>query len=496
MNLRSPDEAEGAAQLLGSRTAPQGGHEGRSRWVVALVFLVLLTEQSALGFQLIAPALTDFAVRYETTHVIWAITAFTLTGAVLTPLIGKLGDHFGKRRILMYAAAVSTIGCVISALAPTFQIFIAGRVLSATSVAFLPVTYALMRDVFPSRMREISISIATNGVGVVTIAGPFLAGFLIDNIGTSSIFWFVAAISVVGAVGTALLVPETSIRDHSRFDIVGIAGLVAGMFLLLLGISQVQDWGLTNPRTIGLLVAAVLILCAWWAWEANYDEPFVSTAVMRNRATTSVLFSFAFIAGAGVMMSSHLPTLLQTPRELADDYGFGVNATGVAGFLVLAGVLTVAGGVMVGILGRRYGFGPFLVLGGALTTVGGVGLASVTTDAWGPVIFYGICGLGAMVYAAGPNLMMQLAPSEQRGVSAGMLGLVGGVLGSLFAQLGGLILSENAKLTDAPMPVYTGSGVRWLFITAAVLAAVGALIALAIPKRPAQLYAQSGAPRG
>lgn len=462
---------------------------GKSRWVLGVAFLVLLAEQSALGFQLIAPALPQFAQHYQTTQVIWAITAFTLTGAVVAPLIGKLGDRYGKRKVLIYIAGISTVGCVISALAPTFEILIVGRVLTAFSIGFAPITYALIRDVFPKGMREISISIATNGVGVVTIAGPFLAGYLLDNHGIGSIFWFVAVISVIGAIGTILLVPETPIRDVSKFDIPGVVGLTVGAFMLLFTISQVSTWGPTSGRTLLLLAASLVVLAGWWRWESHQDEPFVSTHVLKDRATAGTLLAYALVVGAGTMMSAQLPTLLQTPRELAQDYGFGASATGVAGFLVLAGVLTVASGLVVGTLGRKTGFRSFLVLSGIATGIGAIGLATVTTEVWGPVLFYGFVGIGAMVYAAGPNLMMQVAPTEQRGVSAAMLGLFGGVLSSVLAQMGSLILNQNTRQVVGGLPIYDGSGVMWLFLTAACIAVLGSAAALLVPRKPQQITA-------
>ncbi|WP_207840894.1 MFS transporter [Williamsia soli] len=463
--------------------AEKAQERGRGRWILAIVVLVVLTEQTALGFQLIAPALTDIAVKYDTTQVIWVITAFTLVGGVVTPIIGKLGDRFGKRRVLIYAALISIVGAAISALAPSFEILLAGRALTGVSTAFLPITYALMRDVFPAGMRDMSISIATNGVGVVTIAGPFIAGFLIDNVSMESVFWFVAVLSAIGAIGTIALVPESPVRDASKIDFVGAAGVAIAGFMLLLGISQISTWDFIDPRTLSLLIGGLVVLALWWMWEKRHAEPFISPEILKNRSTATVLFAYAFAGGAITVIASYLPTLLQTPRELAVDYGFGVDATGVARYLLVPGIMTVLGGIVVGFAAKKYGFRVFLIIGAFLIALGSVGLATFTTQWWGPVIGYGIVGFGAMVYAAGPNLLMQVAPAEQRGVSAGMLGALAGVLGSLFAQLGGLILSKNTLQVVAGLPIYSGKGVTMFFLLAAAVAVVGGVIAFLVPRR-------------
>ena len=460
----------------------------RSKWVLGVVFLVLLTEQSAMGFQLVAPALPQFAIHYDTTHVIWAITIFTLVGAVAAPVVGKLADHFGKKKVLTYVAMISTVGCLISALAPSFEILLVGRVLTAVSIAFSPVAYALIRDVFPPTMRVMSISIITNGVGVVTIVGPFLAGLLLDNLGMSSIFWFVAIITLVGGLGVVAFVPETQVRDETKFDTPGIVGLTAGMLLLLFTISQMQTWGVGNPRTLLLLAVSLGILVVWWKWEARQDEPFISPRLLTSRPTATVLLGYGFMVGAGTMISSQFPTLLQSPRDAALAYGFGASATEVAIFLIPAGVGITIAGVVVGALGRRYGFRRFLALAGLLYAVGVIGLLFTLTDAWGQAVFYGVVGLGGIAYAAGPNLMMQLSPTAQRGLSAAMLGLIGGTFGSILAQIGGLVLNMNISgTTEQGLPIYEMVGLNWLFAIAAIAALVGTGIALMIPKQTAQI---------
>lgn len=465
---------------------------GNGRWYAAIAVLVVLTEQTALGFQLIAPALTDLAVKYETTQIIWAITIFTLVGGVVTPLIGKLGDRYGKRRVLLYAAGISIIGAAISALASNFEVFLVGRALTGVSAAFLPVTYALMRDVFPERLRNLGISIATNGVGVVTIAGPFIAGFLIDNVSTESVFWFIAALSVVGSLGTIAFVPESPIRLAGKLDLPGAIGLGLGFMLLLLGVAQLQDWGKTDPRTLACLIGGVLVLGAWWWWEHRAADPFIDPRVLKARATATVVASYAFASGAIVVIASNLPTFLQTSREQAVSYGFGLSATGVAVYLFVPGITTVAGGLVVGFTARRYGFRVFLIVGAALIALGSLGLSAFIPQHWGPIVMYGIVGLGAMVYAAGPGMLMLVAPPDQRGVAAGMLGSSTSILGSLFAQIAGLVLASSVVSASGGAPIYTIDAVRVVFYIAAGMGIVGVVLALAIPK--ARLGERQGDP--
>ncbi|MGR6999387.1 MFS transporter [Yinghuangia aomiensis] len=375
----------------------------RARWFVAVAVLVLLTEQTALAFTLIAPALIGLATEFQTTQVIWVLTIFTLVGSVVTPIAGKLGDKYGKKKVLVHTSIVAAVGGVISALAPNFETLLIGRALMGTSVAFLPVTFALIRDVFPENYRNVSLGIATNGAGIVSILGPFLAGHLIDNYGHASVFWFSVVITTLGAAGTIALVPETHVRTNSPIDVVGALGLGGGVLLIMLGLSQLQTWSLTDVRTIATLGGGIVVLVLWWKWEAHVEAPFIDTQVLSSRPVATVTATYAFVTAGIAIIGSFLPGMLQTPRALGIDYGFGLGATDVALYIIPGGVMTIVTGLLVGTLAKRFGFRAFLLVAPFPIAIGGLGFAFLMTESWMPILSYGIAGIGAMIYAAGPG---------------------------------------------------------------------------------------------
>ncbi|MGW4340357.1 MFS transporter [Rhodococcus koreensis] len=468
-------------QEPGSPGAPRPG-----RWIAGLAALVLLTEQTALGFLLIAPTLTGFAAKFQTTQVIWMITIFTLVGGVATPLVGKLGDQFGKRRILLAAALVSMVGAVVCALAGSFGVILVGRALMGLSLAFLPVTFALIRDVFPFRYRAMSIALVSNGAGVVTIAGPFIAGFLIDHFSLSAVFWFVVVLTAVGSLGVIALIPETSLRSNSRIDYGGATGFTAGFLLLMFGISQLPTWQFANYRTALTIGGGIVILGGWWAWERRIREPFIAPELLSRRPVAPILFTFAFAGAAFTVVASYLPTMLQTPRALGGDYGFGASATGVAGFVLLGGLLTVAGGILVGTLGPRYGYRPFLIIAPVVTIVGALGIGFLRTEQWMPVVFYGLVGFGYISIAASAVLLMIVTPPHLRGVTGGMTSALGGAAGGLFAQIAGMVLASNVGQVVEGQPIFTGRGMELVFVIAALLSGAALVCARFTPGKGAQ----------
>lgn len=132
---------------------------------------------------------------------------------------------------------------------------------------------------------------ATNGVGVVTIAGPFIAAYMIDHVSAESVFWFTGVISAIGGIGTILLVPETPPRTKSRIDLLGAVLLVVGLLLVLLGLSEGQTWGWGDPRTLACLIGGVAALVTWVVWERRTAEPLVDMGLLSSRRAAPVLLA-------------------------------------------------------------------------------------------------------------------------------------------------------------------------------------------------------------
>lgn len=456
--------------------------QGRStgRWVASLIVLVLLTEPSSFSFLLVVPALPEFAAKYGTTQPVWIMTVFILVGAVVAPIVGKLGDRFGRRRVLAILVAVTAVGGALCALAPSFEILLLGRALTGVSLGFVPLVYALIRDVFPERMRALGISIAINGVGIISILAPFLAGYLIDFVSIEAVFWFIAALAAIGGVGL-VLVPESPFRTKNRIDVPGAVLLGLGLLLILLGVSQGLDWGWLDGRTLGCIIGGAVLLVLWVLWERRAAEPLMDLKLLSSRPFAAVLFAGGFGYASLAVISSYFPTMVRTPGELGQGYGFGISATELALWMVPSGLLTVAAGFVVGIMAKRHGFRVFMLLGALMFAVSGVVLATFQTEAWMAILGYACIGLGALLLAAAPNLILQVAPPDQRGIAAGMYGTAINGLGSIGTAVTGTILAANVSQVVEGSPVYSDAGISAVFFIGAGFAVVSLLIGFAIP---------------
>jgi MFS family permease len=464
-----------AQQVEAARHRPTG------YWVGVILVLVLLTEQSALAINLMAPTLPKVAELFKTTQVIWVITAFTILGGVATPLLSKLADLYGKKKVLVVTAGIAAAGALISSVASSYGMLLFGRCLSGVSIAFIPLAYSLMRDIFPQRLLALAIAITTNGIGIVTIGGPFLAGYLADNHGVRSVFWFVFAISALGGLLTLLLVPETPVRVRARIDWLGAVLLAAGLAAVLIGLSQAQTWHWGDSRTLGCLIGGTVLLILWGVWESRTRDPLVSLELLSRRPVFTTMVAAGFAVGAISGAATLLPTMLQTPKALAPGYGFGTSVTQTAYYTLAAGIFTVLGGFFVGWTAKSIGFRNHLAIGSGFIALGSLLLGVAHAHSWQIVVFYAFVGIGAIVFAAVPNLVVRAVPVDQQAISAGMVGTAQTLVAAVVTQLVFVVLTNNVKTVVQGFPIYSEAGFRNAFLLSAGVGLVGALVALAIP---------------
>ena len=217
---------------------------------------VVVLSLGALDFgleqALIIPALPALAEHYGASvgAIGWMVTGFVLASIIAIPLVGRLGDMLGKRRMLLASLAAFAIGSLVCALADSSGPAVAGRVIQGLGAAVAPLSYGLARDtVAPERLPH-AIGIVVGGASAGGAIGFLLSGLLVDTFGVTAIFWFLLGFAVVIALAVRLLVGETPVRAGVRLDVAGAALLALGLLALLLAISRGSTWDWTSGRTL------------------------------------------------------------------------------------------------------------------------------------------------------------------------------------------------------------------------------------------------------
>jgi MFS family permease len=473
-----------AAQPDTTSPTPHDGHPAlasRWRWILALVAASILAEQTALSFTLIYPSVPFISGTYKTTNVVWVFTVYTLVGGVTAPLICKLGDKFGKRLLLLLAAVVCTAGLLISATSDSFAVMIIGRAVASTSTVFIPLTYSLIADVFPRKRQPLSIAIITNGLGITTILGPFIAGWLLDSYGFRAVFWGLVVLTAVGGVGVLLTMPETPVRVSKSFDLAGAVLLGAAAFGLLLGLSEGQRWGWSSAGVVGCFAGGAAALLLWTRWELGRSEPLIDLRLLVGRPLGTTVLAGAIVSGGSIVAATFTPYLAETPRIVGVSYGYGLSPTHWAVWLIPNGLGIVLIGVVVGLTARRTGYRAWMIWSGLAMAVSMALTPLVFTSEAPFIILVALMGTSTAFYAAVPGLLLAAVPDDERAIAAGIAGTAQSLGNVVVTSVAGAIMAANVGRVIDGTPIYSGHGFTVLFLTGAGIGVLGALTSLLIP---------------
>ncbi|THV21235.1 MFS transporter [Glycomyces paridis] len=413
----------------------------------------------------------------------WAVTATLLAGAIATPVVGRLGDMFGKRRMLLVSLGLLTAGSVVAALRANLPVFIAGRALQGLAAGVIPLGISIMRDELPKARLAGAMALMSASLGIGGALGLPAAALLADHADWHVLFWVAAGAGLACLGLVAAIVPESDVRSGGRFDLVGALGLSAGLFAMLLAISKGADWGWTSAPTLGLAIAAVVILLAWGAWELRARQPLVDlrTTVRRQVLVTnlaSVVFGFAMLA-----MSLVLPQLLQLPE--ATGVGFGQSMLTVGLVMAPSGLVMMAmSPISARITNSR---GPKTTLmAGAVIVAAAYALAAVfMAEIWQLVAVAAIMGAGmGLAYGAMPALIIGATPVSETAAANSLNTLMRSIGTSVSSAVAGVILAHmTADFGGVPLP--TQDAFRLILGIASGAALVALAVAAFLPGRKA-----------
>lgn len=439
---------------------------------------------AALSFALaqttLVPALAELIEVFHTdaAGIAWILTGYLIAAAVFTPIFGRLGDMFGKRRLLVIALLVFAAGSVVSALGTSLEVIVAGRVLQGVGGGIFPLCFGIIRDEFPTEKVAMSIGLISATAGIGGGLGLILGGLILDGASWHWIFWLGAAMALIAAIATVSLVPESPTRTPGRIDIRGAIVLAVGLALPLYGVSEAATRGWGDSQTLGLIVAGVIIL-AFWVWlQARTKEPLADVRALAEPTVAITNLATLFI-GFGMFGSFILiPQLIEAP-ELTG-YGFGFSATQAGLVMLPAAVVMLFVGPFSGVLGTRFGNKLPLSLGALISAAGLVGLALdhgsvLAVISWNVVSSVGI----GLAFAAMPNLIMEAVPPERTGEATGFNVLIRSVGSSLGSQVTATILTGTI-VAGAMLP--TGHGFKVAFLVCAAVSLVAGLVATLIPR--------------
>jgi EmrB/QacA subfamily drug resistance transporter len=450
----------------------------RQHYNVTFSLLAVAAVAYALLQSLVAPALLTIQEDLHTTTAgaAWILTAYLLSASVVTPIAGRLGDMYGKKRVMVAVLIVLALGTALAGLATTIGVMIVARVIQGAGGAIFPLSFAIIRDEFPRERVPHGIALISAILGIGGGLGIVLAGPIVEHLTYHWLFWFPLVAVVIATIGIVLFVPESPVRTRGRIDPIGAVLLAAWLIALLVPISEGPSWGWTSPKTLGLFALAAALIPVWvWA-ESRSRAPLVDMQMMRLRPVWTTNLA-ALVLGFGMFASFVLvPEFVQLPAR--DGFGFGASVTQAGLFMVPATLGMLIGGPISGRLSSTVGSRVPLMLGALLSCAGFTLLTLAHDQRWEIYVAMLVMGIGiGFAFASMANLIVESVPAQQTGVATGMNTIIRSIGGAIGSQVSAAIVTATLV---AGRP--TDRGFTLAFAAAAGALALGFVVALYVPK--------------
>jgi MFS family permease len=454
--------------------------------------LLLGVVDFSLEQSILIPALPAMGRRYHAgvTAVTWTLTAFLVASAVATPLAGRLGDRYGRRRLLLASLATFGIGSLICALAWSIGGVILGRVVQGAGAGVGPLAFALVPDIVPAEdvSRAVGLLIGAGGLGAVV--GLVAAGPLVDHISVSSIFWLLFLVASALVVVVARWVRESPVRSTAAVDWLGAVILSGFLAVLTLAVSQGNDWGWRSTTIVALFAASALLLLLFIVREKTAREPLLDPRSLARPAVVGANVA-VFVIGVALFGAYVLvPYIGGLPK--ATGYGLGLTTTRIGLLLTPGSVAALFGGVMGGRLIERFGAQRQAVVGILCTVLAYLGFTLLPRTVALLVVDLVPLGFGIGLALVGVvELILVSVRSDETAAAVGVnsvLRAVGAAIGSAAAST--ILVAVPHRVAGVPAP--------GAFSDAFVVGLGGSLLALVVvvllPRRGLDPILGSGAP--
>jgi len=451
-------------------------------WIIFALFIAEITGsfEAAMIIAAMKYLIEDFG---DPALVGWLVTSYLIVGAAAAALVGRLGDIFGRRRVLIITLAIGLVGSLISAFATDFGWLLVGRIMQGMTGAILALCIGLVRENIPAQHVPIGIGLMISGASLGTAAGLILGGWIADTYSWHGVFFASAAFCASTIVAAVVFVPRSplglAVKGIDWFSGVLFA---PGIMALLFYAGSISKKGIFDP--LGLVaLGSSLVLLTFWLWRSlKAPQPLLDVRQFKNRNVLVANIVTAFVALSSLQITLIFAILLQAP--VWTGVGLGVTSL-VSGLAKLpSNLLSTLAGPLSGWLTGQGGGRTAMLAGGTLAAVGWI-LALFFHGSVGVVIAI-LCVISfgtTILFAVGPTISAEAVPPDRTSEVSGMLTVVRG----LFQGIGGMIvttlLATEVVRDPASKAHYPTEGAFQLTLGVVILFSILAtLCAFALPK--------------
>ncbi|ALJ12897.1 MFS transporter [Sphingopyxis macrogoltabida] len=413
----------------------------------------------------------------------WLITGYLIVGAAIAAIVGRLGDLFGRRQVLVVVLIIGAVGSLISALSTNFPVLLAGRLMQGVTGAILPLCIGLVHENAGKERAPMAIGLMISGASIGTAAGLVVGGMIVDNFSWHGVFFASAGLCAVSALAIGGLLPRSP-RQPASEPVDWLSGLAfaPGVALVLVYFSMGNDWGWASPLPLAALAIGVLLTLWWWRASLASPNPLIAVRSFSDRTIAIGSAVTALVAMSTLQITVFFSLMMQAPLWTLAGLGFTATLAGIA--KLPSNLSSVFASPLGGWLAARGGGRFALIAGGGVTVAGWLLWFVMDVDSFPKVVAQLIViSFGTtMLFSVAPTIIAQASPPERISEISGLLTVIRQLFMGIGAQmvttlLAADIVRRGSETYPSPFAYDFTVAVIAALCTAAVLTA------LALPRQ-------------
>jgi EmrB/QacA subfamily drug resistance transporter len=426
--------------------APTGTTSHQLRALLAMVGVALLLNYVET---MILPGILTIQTYFSTTvsDVSWITSAFLIVGSAVSPLFGKLGDSYGKKKMFLIALVFYTAGVGAAGFSPSIYFLIGARAVQGVGFAIVPLALAIIAETFPNERIATAQGVVSATFAIGAAAGLILGAYIVQDFGWQWAFHSAFILSVILFVVIWRFLPQGHTGTGRKVGYETVVLLMAGVSLVLFYLSEGPYEGWYSPWWLGALALGLALTAGFFVLEARKSNPLIQLSLLRIR-NVLVANGIGIISGIGMFM------LFYAVVYYAEDpvpLGLGLDVIAAGLTIGPAAIAMLVAGPVIGRLVTHYGPKPAMIVGGMIG-IAGFGLflfnRSTTTDV---AIATAVSMIGAVaIIIPIVNMVSVSLPRETVATGLGlntMLRNMGGAIGPVVATT---IMSIYTTVVDIP----------------------------------------------
>jgi len=439
--MSNPETRTPGAPASGSDAAKAGFDQSYADRVLVL-FAVLAAFVLFVDIML-TPSLPKIASDYSVSiaEVSLIISLYTVFGTAVNPVIGKLGDIVGKKRILVYVLAIYCVMVAVTSFATNFTVLLASRTVQGIGLGIFPLAFSLVREEFPREMVPRAQGILSAMFGAGAALGLPIGALIANSYGWQANYHLALPFIAILTILIFFYVKESTVTNpNAKLDYVGAVWLGVTLGAIVFGLSEGSTWGWTSLPVLGLILGGFVFLIPLVFYERRALDPILNLKLLAIR-NVMVSNAVGTASGAALFIAFQAVTFkLELPAPAG--YGFDILTTGLYLLPLAVAILLVA--IPVGRLTPRYGVKPFLYIGCFVGALGFYLISTATTAAvLAGYLVVASAGLG-MLLVASQNLLVLSVNRREMGLTTSLNTVFRNIGSSLGAPVAGSLMSTFA----------------------------------------------------